>query len=512
MTNTITKAKYQASRLYAVDPPEGYAENMLLGTLQGLAANAGDEQIIVRTGAYDLYRHELKNEYKCHITEKDEEGRELTVFSLLRYFSYIPDGYILISDDPKSEGAYVAVSIAAQLNAVVATESIENAVKNCELPILLDARELDDNWLRQSEYFGKLNRRIAVEQPAESAPKLVDYAVSAGAYFAYVPGKDKKAHTEKFDFLEPGAVVYGWNSVLGEIDTVASFASLNVCLVPADHAYNLSTLSGFKREKLTQKQPAPKKEKPNETKHTVCFIMSDGDNMQWLLNAFGSSEKWYGSKLRGKFPIGWGMCATALDVTAPMAEHLYKEQTKNDEFIMQLSGVGYTFPSKWDKDELDKMASELSDKMNRLDLKYAEVLDDRAYTTETLSAFTSKDGIEGLFYIDYWNYAGMNGRMLWSNGKPIVSAKYRLWADLDDGQIDAIAEKINNSSVNPKNEDAYSFIIVHCWSGLDKSGALVPDGNTMDAVNALISKFNGNVEVVTPSVFMARIKNNFGNR
>ena len=512
MTNTITKAKYQARRLYAVEPPEGYAENMLLGTLQGLASNAGDEQIIVKTGAYELYKHELKNEYKCHVIEKDEDGRELTVLSLLRYFSYIPDGYVLISDDPESEGAYVAVSVAAQLNAVVATESIENSVKNCELPILLDARDKDDKWLRQSEYFAKLNRKIAVEQPAGSAPKLVDYAVAAGAYFAYVPSADKDAHTEKFAFLEPGAVVYGWNSVLGEIDTVASFASLNVCLVPADHAYNLSTLSGFRREMLTQKPTAPKKEKAGDTKHTVCFIMSDGDNMQWLLNGFGTSESWYGSKLRGKFPIGWGMCATALDMTAPMVEHLYKEQTKNDEFIMQLSGIGYTFPSKWDKNELDKMASVLAEKMERLGLKYAEVLDDRAMTTETLSAFTSKEGIEGLFYIDYWNYAGMNGRMLWSNGKPIVSAKYRLWADLDDGQIDFIADKINSSSINPRNEDAYTFVTVHCWSGLDKNGALVPDGNTMDAVNALISKLGDNVEVVTPSVFMSRIINNLKNR
>ncbi len=29
--------------------------------------------------------------------------------------------------------------------------------------------------------------------------------------------------------------------------------------------------------------------------HTVCFLMSDGDNIQWMLNLFAEDNRWFGS-------------------------------------------------------------------------------------------------------------------------------------------------------------------------------------------------------------------------
>ena len=74
-----------------------------------------------------------------------------------------------------------------------------------------------------------------------------------------------------------------------------------------------------------------------------------------------------------------------------------------------------------------------------MNMKYAEILDDEAFSAEHFEPFTKQEGIDGIFYIDYWNYAGMKGDILWSNEKPVVSAKYRLWAELEDGQVDYIA-------------------------------------------------------------------------
>jgi len=532
MEEFISKAKAKAERLYAIDPPESYPLSMLLGSLQGLAANSSEEQIIVKVGAYELYRSALKKEFKCRIIERDEQGRAYDVLSLVKYFSDVPDGYILIPDDPASPAAPVAITLAHHLNALVVTESIADSVKSSLIPELLDARSLDERWLRSSKYWEMINKKTAVEQPAASAPKLVDYAVMAGCYFGFSDSTDRLAHTEKFSFLEPGAVVFGWNNVLGEYDTVGSFSSLNVCLVPADHAFNLSTLSSFApdtlfpkyngaaaypekhsggisgilNERINELKPSDKLE--DEDSHSVCFIMSDGDNLQWLLNGFASSENWFGSPLRGKFPLGWGMCGTALDIASPMLSYLYGAMSKNDEFILQLSGRGYTFPSLWKPSELEKMILKLSLDMKRMGIGFAEVLDDDGFKPDLIAPFLSRPEIKALFYIDYWNYAGMCGDILWHEGKPAISAKYRLWATLPDGEIDAVANSINNSSVNRRLPGSYSFVIVHCWSGLDEYGNLVPDGNTMQALDRLVSKFNKNVRVLSPADFVNKMIKN----
>ena len=71
-----------------------------------------------------------------------------------------------------------------------------------------------------------------------------------------------------------------------------------------------------------------------------------------------------------------------------------------------------------------------------------------------------------------------------------------------------LASEINRASTDPSSEDAYSFIIVHAWSGLDSKGNIVANGNTLDAVAAIVEKLDPDVEVVTPSELIKRITKN----
>ena len=150
------------------------------------------------------------------------------------------------------------------------------------------------------------------------------------------------------------------------------------------------------------------------------------------------------------------------------------------------------------------MTGKLAEYMKRSDIRFAEILDDKGMEESVLSDFTMRDGIDGLFYIDYFDYAGMKGKTIWTNGKPTVSARYRIWEKFEDASIETVAQQINAAPKDPGKIDSYSFVIVHAWSGLS-GNTLTSGGNTLDAVAKLISSFEEGVEVVAPSVFMDRI-------
>jgi len=500
----------QAKSVVRITEPGSFSDKLTVASLQGLAAKHTDEQILIRTGAADLYAPVMDSVWGAELTNRIG-GKPATFDNLLAgYRDRLPGGYVLCSAKAGDPSVSVAVSVAGVTDSVIATEENRAAVEKAGYTLLLDLTGKDDNWLRSSEYWDRLSRSAAFEQPDSMAPKLVDYAVMAGAYFNFYDGNNPAAHKKMYKFLDEGAVIFGYNNSLGEYETVKSFSEMNLQMVPADHAYNLSTLSGFRMASAEQGGGgAAAEESDPEQVHTLCIVMSDGDNLQWVLNNFATGSEWYGNPKRGQFAMGWGISPAAIDTAAPMLSWLYGEQKASDEFIMQLSGLGYTFPSRWKADARQSMAEKLAQSMKRSGLRYAEILDDNGFRAESLGDFAAQDGIDGLFYIEYSGYASLDGQILWLDGKPVVSARYMIWADHAGGGLGYIARKINRASRDPKSEDAYSFLIVHAWSGM-KDGKLAPHGNTMDAVAELISELDGDVEVVTPSVFMDRLIRNCG--
>ena len=499
----------QAKSVVRITEPGSFSDKLTIASLQGLAAKHTDEQILIRTGAADLYAPVMESVWGAELTNRIG-GKPATFDNLLAgYRDRLPGGYVLCSSKAGDPSVSAAISVAGVTDCVIATEENRAAVEKAGYTLFLDLTGRDDSWLRGSEYWDLLSRSTAFEQPDSMAPKLVDYAVMAGAYFNFYDGSNPAAHKKMYKFLDEGAVIFGYNNSLGEYETVKSFSEMNLQMVPSDHAYNLSTLSGFRLASADQGLGDAAEAADPEAVHTLCIVMSDGDNLQWVLNNFATGSEWYGSPKRGKFAMGWGISPAAIDTAAPMLSWLYGERTPKDEFIMQLSGLGYTFPSRWKTAARRDMAGKLAESMKRSGLRYAEILDDNGFKADSLGDFAAQDGIDGLFYIEYSGYASLDGRILWLNGKPAVSARYMIWADHAGGGLGYIARKLNRASRDPKSEDSYSFLIVHAWSGM-KGGELAPHGNTMDAVAELISQLDSDVEIVTPSVFMERLIRNCG--
>ncbi len=469
------------------------SDKALYISLQGLSAKHSDEQIINKSDTLNQMKSAMEQNWGVTFSETIN-GKEITLESLAAHYydKGFLNGYILCSEE-KPESMKISVPLAGILDCLIATEKNKDMLEKIGYTCVLDVSDKDDAWLRESEYWEKVNRDVAFEQPVDIMDALGDYAVLCGGYFNFYNGTSKEEHIAMYDFLNDNAIVFGYNNTLGEYDTVLSFGQINANMVPSDYCGSLSTYSGFYLESVDQKRNNNASEAENV--HTVSFLMTDGDNLQWLMNTFTHGENWYASPYRGSFDMNWGLPATAIEMNAPLVQYLYENMTDRDEFIMSLSGLGYTFPAQWSKEALGKMTAELAEFMDRADLRYAEILDSGGgWNKDIFADFTEHDAIEGLIYIDFLHYDGMNGSITWTNDKPTVAVRYAYTGPVEDNPyFDLIVEKINKASTDPAKRNAYSLITVNCW------------GSGMNEINAMIESFDEDVEVVTVSEFMDRI-------
>ena len=491
------RAETEAKTLLLTDvPADGSA--LTLASMQGLLANVSDKNLLFRAGQYGRwlpYTDSL-------LLETQPNGEAWDLAALLEEFAPRFDGYLLCDED----SANIALTLANQKNSIVVLPSFEAAAREAGLTMTADLRGWTDLQLRLSPEFRQVRRDAAFEQPASFAPRLVDYAVMSGAYVWYDADANKAEHTNAFRFLSDGALLFGWNNDLGEYKTVSSAASLNACLIPADHAHNLSVLSGFRAGDFRQKTDvavAP-------GGRTVCLILSDGDNLQWFVGSYDDVSH-YGSDVRGRFPFAWGVPASAADLASPVLARYYDEMAPNDAFVLSLSGLGYTFPSKWtNRRALRDMARTLGRKMDAMDVHELLVLDDGGFSSKALDTLLTQSGADGIFYIDYSDYAGMKGKTRFVEGRPVVSARYRLWNGAQGCSPEEIAAAVNALPTDPADPDSYAFIIVHAWSGMSSDGAFVEGGNTMTAVERLVNLLDADTRVVTPAQFLERLAANCG--
>ena len=491
-------------KVYTFTPPKKSCDLLTLVSAQGVLAKTSSDRVLIQyDNTHKLYTNAIKSVYG----ETTTVSSGSTLWLFLKNHASNFKGYILT--DLGDESINVATSLAGIMDALIVTTDNKESAAMIGLSELIDVTDKDDSWLRKSEYFAQLNKDVAVMVNSENPNVLRDYAIFCGAYAFPDTDTSSLFLMNRLNYLNDNFVILGWNSKIGENGTVKAISTINGSLIPADFANNVATLASFPLVFAEQKTDVAISD--GKGKHTVCLVMSDGDNLQWALKDFILSNKWYASSKRGDFPIAWGIPTSLADLGAPALIHLYKDMTPTDEFMLQLSGLGYTYPSYWkNKDALAETQKQIIDLMKRTDTSVFEILDDVKLTQDVVdkyySGYFADDQVDGIFYIDYTRYDSVGGKIFWVNGKPLVSARYDLWSELDT--IENIANKVNNAPTDPTSEDSYSFIILHAWSGLDSNGNFVSGENSMDAVAKMVSLFDEDVEIVTPSQFVDRLTEN----
>ncbi|WP_437629233.1 GxGYxYP domain-containing protein [Clostridium paraputrificum] len=474
------------------------AEQTMITTLQGIVSSKSNEQIYILSDSepdYKLWLEDLKKNYNVKYKLIKDPWKLLKIFK-----SYV-DGYILYTTfNPPSINN--ACSLASLKNSLAIDEAIEEKVKEQGLTKLVkDCRDTDKYWAFNTLWNSGLNHSTVIEISPDKPLALRDYAITSKSLVFYEDNVNDFSFRESiFKSMDDNGHCLGWGPDEHTNVTIASKHGIDV--TAADWSYNLSVLSSY--TSIPRKQKQDSNFKGEDGVHYVTFIMSDGDNQQWMLGSNYSSKNWFGSPYRGDFNLGWSI-NKSLYYLAPTVFHKYYESAGSskyfDNFVTSPSGNGYMYPSKFPINKLDSYTNTLSEYMKKVDQNYVLILDDEAlYKTNIWDKYTCHDNIHGLLYLNYYKNNSYEGKIVWSNNKPIVSCRDLLWWGLESETniVDNINKRINLGYTDIKNPNSYSFVYVHVWS------------NTMDNVNNVITKLNQNpkVRIVTPNTFMKLINEN----
>ncbi len=498
----------QPDLLYVVDKQNltNY-EKILLASLQGITAK--DKPCIWISGngeSYDMWLQQIQNEFGVKLSP------QTSAYDVLDKVSDSATGYILY-DLSDGTSLNVATSLAGIYRAFLVDKRIEQSIKDMGYTCVLDTCGLDDQWLYDNykDKFGQgdklLNNKIMLEQRAlendERYYTLRDYAIfcnMATVYQSTSPLMDSFLQLQEDD-----SILLGWGDgdTYGE-DNLGIIAAKNGTMrVASDWASNLTVLSAFYPDDVfPQKTETNPETLETENKHYVTFIWTDGDNIQWTCLNFANDTAFWSSESRGKFNLGWGINNLLYEVAPTTLEYYYRTAADNengkDYFVV---GPHYAYAKSF-YPTLPKWTEHLNTLMGKTGLKYVQVIepDDTIQNqTEAFDDYTEHENIHGLFYLDYSKYDKWNGKIVWSNGKPVVSARYAIWDpnQMSDANPDDICKKLQNAVVDPTSPDGYSFITVHAWSGY-----------TTDDLYKLVQELPDNIKVVTPDEFMQQIEKN----
>ncbi|MDR1789546.1 MAG: hypothetical protein LBR12_04275 [Opitutaceae bacterium] len=499
-SSSLPKARTVPSEIFVVPhySPQT-AESVAFASLQGQLARQGADSGIYIDNAADAsgYRVWLSLMERRH-GSRLSETRDLP--ALLARFAPRLDGHVLY--DASAKGSLdAATSLAASLNAVLIEKSLEPAALAAGLKRLADASALTPETLPPARQAAA-RKGLVIEIPRELPASMRDYAILGD--IRSFPAENSPA-AEKFMARFPaGSTAFGWGNTIigGEDDFVGRDSRLGIPLVPADHIRNLSLLSALKNTRpLRQPKTPDLSAEPHKKEHIVTLAFTDGDNPSWLLHDFATDPRWFGATGRGKLPLGWGLSPALVELTPAIVGWFYEKAAPSPDapaggrFLVGPSGNGYFYPSMMPPGALAEHTRNLAHLMQKADLRIVQILDfDSLGNTALWDHYLRHEQVDALLYCDYAPYDKGKGRVVWSHGKPVISARAMLWGGIQGCDAASIANLVNSASRDTTKTDAYSYIIVHAWTMSHAD------------VEKLAALFAPDVRLVPPDEFVRLIK------
>lgn len=514
-------------------------EAMLAESVSGLAAQAVNE------GKYDAlvwinvpgWGGDVRTSFskwlamaKARLVISNVETKDIwTVVDDLKKRDLIK-GYVLFEPDVSEGNAYtkraginhsanMATTAAGVMKAVMITEDLKNEASAHGLKQLMDVRNETYANIYQ-KFKGAINPNMIMHVDPKY-PNHRGMAVANNSNVFYGAG----TFDQFMAVVNPVSPALGWGdgNELAFSKSASNYALFNVASNWCD---NLLVTSADAHNYQPQKVKTLdlKSIDFSKTGSFHSFVMSDGDNLQWMQRGFFFDQKYWANPSHGDFPMGFTSCMATLSETIPDAVD-YMVSTQPDQTTVIEAEGGYNYVDEFGvmtsdrKKNLRDFAIKLNTHMKKTGARVLEII------CLDLNSQASKDAyqiyaeeienLSGIIAIQFSPYEGGDGKIFWPTNKegihiPVVTAKYSLWANLPptfvrSGDPDKISGFINAKADAAKQAGTQSmdWTIVHAWSSFTENG-ITATGLT--PVSWCVDKLNANVTVVSPEELLWRIR------
>lgn len=478
----------QAKTLVVLDAKKlSKDELVMIGILQGVLAQSSDTQIYLSRDHYTDYLEMLRKDYGVKTENADSAE------AVVERFKSKLKGYILYA--PETASVQVATTLSGIKSALAVTPALEAMAKKAGLKQLDDVRTRDEEWLFNT-YWKQINHDLIIEQPKTAGSELRDLAAMAKAMVIY-GNTDFKSKVLKS--LNPHAKGIGYGDYAkGENVFIDDYSKNDRYLIADGLVINTTVFCGYTLESLKQPNRTAQV-KADSKKHYLAFQVSDGDNVQYVLNAMYAFPNLYSYKGRENWKVGWGVAPVLIDYAPSVMKHYYQTAGKNT-FTCAASGMGYFYPSLMSPTELSYQCKVLNEYIDRTDMRIVQILDHNSFFNGSLwDKYTEQKNVDGLIYENYGNNEDIAGRIRFSNGKPVIAPRLSLW-ESDEAKVKEevanIIQATRDGVHDPTSPAGYTMVFVQAW------------GSGMKGVEQVLKQLPADVEVVTPIEMLDLIKKN----
>ncbi|MGI4787532.1 MAG: GxGYxYP domain-containing protein [Janthinobacterium lividum] len=279
---------------------------------------------------------------------------------------------VVVSDSNVYVSPCIAVDIAGLDNLVIATPAL---AQRLDLPIKNDLRgkfkdDADALRFARTELLPHSDTYLALcIDPAILGAQVDDIIAARGTCFWITgpkaqnqPGADMGAERAEiartFARMPLTAVIRGFwwrcdGMGLDETPGVAFGSRYGKITTVSDYVSNFSVTSGGRLGSLKQK-PQPPAPPLDPSKVYIALTISDGDNLCTWRDVF---RQFMTDPLFGTFPVAIGMGPSLIDVAPVEAQWYYDHASPTTEFLCDVSGAGYIYPTEWGKTLKDRNAA-----------------------------------------------------------------------------------------------------------------------------------------------------------
>eukprot|EP00659_Diplonema_papillatum_P003149 gene3149-4963_t len=373
---------------------------------------------------------------------------------------------------------------------VVCADAACDTLQSLGYTQFLDSREATyDSFYAGLRSMSPFRPRVSMLQNPAAWPNLADYAAfcRCPVYFEASMKQVAPVVTRIWNYTASeglGGVTMGYGP--DEIDTVIALSQNSNGMVASDDAMNLATLTNYAMPPLNEsteeggKEPFEHLRTDDDPRHVVTFLMSDGDNIQWMVNNFASSTNWYASPNRGKVPVGWTLATSLRQLAAPAYHYIKRTQTPNDTFVGSVSGNFYTFMDNMAPSWVGPFTENSTSVLKANGMNVVNVMgnsDDIGVAVESAVPYF-RAGMKYVLYYPYASYCdlhGQNGYMSTDEYEGwLLGARYCLWSA--QFNVTQMIDALNKQAMDPSSDAGYSVIPVIVWSHTYDDVMAVVDG------------------------------------